>query len=137
MRRFPEMWHHANIEGISSFQMSYVSDLALFIQMSTKDAVSHEILCYDAVSRLSKLLDQFSDGLNSTGLLELMKTFPDQFVHLFTYTACVSPTDVQEAIYVAEMSNVECEEDVIIVMDHLTKFITDASEKGQLKNFPT
>ena len=49
--------------------------------MSTKDVIGQEILCYDSVGSISKLLDQFSSGLCATGLLEVMKTF------LFTYTA--------------------------------------------------
>ncbi len=44
--------------------------------MSTKEVIAQEILCYDAVGRVSKLLDQFSSGLRPTGLLEIMKLFP-------------------------------------------------------------
>ena len=98
--------------------------------MSTKDAISHEILCYDVVGSVSKLLDQFSSGLCATGLLEFMRAFPDIFVHLFTYTACVSPDVVLESIYVDDASLYQYEEDVTIVMDHLKKFINEASEQG-------
>lgn len=100
--------------------------------MSTKEVIAQEILCYDAVGRVSKLLDQFSSGLRPTGLLEIMKLFPELFVHLFTYTACVSPSVVLDSIYVDEDSNLEYGNDVIIVMDHLKKFVTTASEQGLL-----
>ena len=95
--------------------------------MSTKDVIGQEILCYVFVGRISKLLDQFSSRLCATGLLEVMKTFPEFFVHLFTYTASVSASSVLQSIYVDEGTN---EDDVIVVMAHLKKFIADATEEG-------
>lgn len=97
--------------------------------MSNKDAVGQEIILFEPIGRVSRLLDQFSCGLESTGLLNMMRTFPDLFVHLFTYTACVSSTAVLESIYADEEESDDYSgNDLEIIMNHLTKFINDATE---------
>lgn len=93
--------------------------------MCTKDVISQEVLSYEAVGRIARLLDQISDGLASLGVLQVMRSFPHLFVHLFTYMACVTPEDVLEAVYVHE--NAEIDE---VVMCLLKEFISGASEEG-------
>lgn len=100
--------------------------------MATKEVISQEIIFYESVGRISKLLDQFCSGLHAVGLLDFMKKFPHLFVHLFTYTACACSSTVLECIYVDEETPIDYEDDVIVIMDHLKKFISDASEEGSL-----
>ena len=70
--------------------------------MSNKDVIGQEILLFDAIASIAKLLDQLSHGLCSLKVLRTMRAFPDLFLHLFTYTACIQSSDVQEAVYVDE-----------------------------------
>ena len=66
--------------------------------MSTKNIIGQQVLCYDSVVRIAKLLDQLCDGLRDGGLLKVVRAFPEIFSPLFTYTACVGSKDVLEAI---------------------------------------
>lgn len=82
-------------------------------------------MSFDAVGRISKLLDQVCDGLCSLGILQVMRAFPELFISLFTYTGCVCCDDVQDAIFIEDSSFVD---DVIV--SHLNRFISEASEQG-------
>ena len=64
--------------------------------MSTKDVIGQEIMCFESVGCVSKLLDQLCDGLQQLGVLEIMKTFPHLFLPLFTYTAGVVNQSARE-----------------------------------------
>ena len=100
----------------------------LNIQMSNKDVIGQEVL-FDAIASIAKLLDQLSDGLRSLGVLRVLRVFPDLFLHLFTYTACVISSDVQEVVYIDEKkTNIQPGDTV--VMSHLYRFIDDVSEEG-------
>ena len=101
----------------------------LNIQMSNKDVIGQEVLLFDAIASIAKLLDQLSDGLRSLGVLRIMRVFPDLFLHLFTYTACVTSSDVKEAVYIDE-EKTDVQPGVTVVMSHLYRFIKDVSEEG-------
>lgn len=94
----------------------------LLLQMSTKNVVGQEVLSFKSVGRIAKLLDQLADGLSS---LDVLRAFLEEFVKLFTYTASVTASDVLDAIYVQEGSEVDH-----VVMLNLQEFVTEASEEG-------
>ena len=94
--------------------------------MSNKDVIGQEVLFFDAIACVAKLLDQVCDGLQSLGVLRIMRAFPDLFLHLFTYTANVTSSDVFEAIFVDEdKTNMQPMDTVI--MGYIRG---DASEEG-------
>ena len=68
--------------------------------------IGHEIIAYDAIGRISKLLDQLGSGLQSLGLLKVMRAFPKLFLPLFVYTGCISPCDVLEAIIICRAGSI-------------------------------
>ena len=98
----------------------------LNIQMSNKDVIGQEVLLFDATASIAKLLDQLSDGLRSLGVLRIMRVFSD---HLFTYAACVTSSDMKEAVYIDE-EKTDVQPGDTVVMSHLYRFIEDASEEG-------
>ena len=69
--------------------------------MSNKEFILEEILSFEAISRISKMLDQFVESLNSLGLFKIMWLLPKNFVHIFTYRA-VSTSDVLNLLHVLE-----------------------------------
>lgn len=95
--------------------------------MSSKDVIAQEVLAYEAIGRISKILDQFVDRLRSLGILQAMRSFPELFVHLFTYTANVTPVDVLDTF--------KCDDNLdpcnSITYNHLKRFIMEASEDGR------
>lgn len=100
----------------------------MFSKVSSKDIIAQEILSFEAVGRVSKLLDQFMDGLRTLGVLQAMCCFPEKFIHLFIYTANVSAADVLETLYydgVLDPSDAA-------TFNHLTRFIIEGSEHGML-----
>ena len=80
--------------------------------MSNKDVIAQEILCFDAVGRVSKLLDQLCSGLRELGVLNLIRTFPDLFVHLFTKLYCLLMSKCGTRIYIIYMDELASEEDI-------------------------
>ena len=58
--------------------------------MSNRDVIAQEVMCYEAVFKVSKLLDQLCEGLQNLGILEAIRTFPGIFLYLLTYTASAS-----------------------------------------------
>lgn len=95
-------------------------------QMSSKDVIAQEVLAYEAMSRVSKLLDQFVDGLRNLGVLKAMRSFPDLFVHLFTYTANVSTEEVLDTL----RCDAVLEPSDAVIFNHLKRFIVEGSEDG-------
>ena len=92
--------------------------------MATKDGIWQEIMLFDALTSVSKLLDQLSSGLSSLGVLHVMRAFPDLFVHLFTYTANVTSAEVLDALHVDNDTSDN------LIMSYLHKFIENSSEEG-------
>ncbi len=93
------------------------------LQMANRDIVCQEILCFEAIFKQSKLVDQFCDGLRNAGILKAIRAFPDLFVRLFTYTGDISSKSVLEAIKVDDGIPKK-------LMEFLTKFNLKAHEKG-------
>ena len=56
--------------------------------------IGQEVLVFDAIASVAKLLDQLCDGLRSLGVQHVVRAFPNLFLHLFTYTACVTSSEV-------------------------------------------
>lgn len=95
--------------------------------MSNRGLILEEIITFESIGRIAKLLDQLCDGLKTLGVLWIMKAFPQIFVQLFTYTEAVSATDVLETLNIPTHLD---SRDVITVC-HLKRFITEASEEGK------
>ena len=79
--------------------------------------------------RISKLIDQICDGLRPLGFLKAIRAFPELFVHLFTYTASISPADLLEAVYV------DGDEDTLSASNaktlcHLRNFLSESPQEG-------
>ena len=89
------------------------------VHMTTKEVIGQEVMFFDAIDCVAKLLDQLCDGLRSLGVLHIMRAFPDLFLPLFTYTASVTSSDVQESVFVDEERTVVD----IVVMEYLRQFI--------------
>jgi len=66
--------------------------------MLNKNFVIEEITYHEAISFITKLLDQIASGLSSNNVLSLMKTFPEVFAQMLTSTGKVTSTDVFESI---------------------------------------
>ncbi len=83
-------------------------------------------MAYDSITRISRMLDQFADGLQTMGLLKLIRSFPDVFLPLFVYTGNVSPVEVADAIFVDRDLSADQQK----AMAHLHQYIGKASQKG-------
>ena len=66
----------------------------MILQLSNKEVIVEEILLYESVGRIAKVLDQLTEGLKTLGFLRVMRAFPDVFAALFTSMTTVSPSDV-------------------------------------------
>ena len=92
--------------------------------MSNKEDIVEEITSFEGIERVSKMLDQLSEGLKSLGVLRLIKLFPEQFAMLFTHKSlCVE--DI--------LTNMRFDKllpgDTVSVA-HLKRFIAESTEKG-------
>lgn len=95
--------------------------------------IGQEILCYDSVGRISKLLDQMCAGLRTLGVLEIIRAFPELFAPLLVYMASVSANNVNESIYVDEsISNILPGD--LVTLAHLKRWVSEASEEYKLHN---
>ena len=93
--------------------------------MANRHVIAQEIVSYDAVFKVSKLLDQLCEGLQNLGILQAIRTFPEFFLHLLTYTASASSVDVLEAIYT--------EDDDDLNFSIVKRFVEEASEKSKFQ----
>ena len=96
--------------------------------MSNKTMIAQEMLYYDGIGRISKLLDQLCEGLSALHILSSIRDFPGLFTPLLVYTACLSPTDVSNAVYVDETLTSLLPGD-LLVMAYLNQWISEASEE--------
>ncbi len=85
-------------------------------------------MTFDSVGRITKLLDQLCSGLQTLCILPMMRSFPELFAPLFTYTALLSPMDVLQSLYVENEDDLTPSD--VVIMGHLHKFIGEASEQG-------
>lgn len=99
--------------------------------MSNKEFILQEVLAFEGITRISKMLDQLIEGLQTLGLLKLMRLFPDRFIHLFTYKQlCAS--SVLESLCVPP--NLDHDSHGTVTIKHLRRFIMEASEEGNQYN---
>ena len=96
--------------------------------MSNKDLILQEILSYEAITRISKLLDQLAEGLQTLGVLKIMRLFPQNFVDLFTYKP-ISGAEVAECLCISP--NLQDPGDAVTIK-HLRRFIRESSDEGNL-----
>ena len=68
--------------------------------MSNKDVIGQSVMQHESLFKVSKLLDQFKDGLKSVNVLSLIQSFPQPILQCFTFTGEVSIDDVLDALYV-------------------------------------
>ncbi len=92
--------------------------------MSNKDVIGQEVLYFDSILRIEKILDQLCDGLRTLGVFSIIKMFPELFAPLLTYTACMSAEDVAEAIYM--VGNAPGDD---IIMAHFKRWIYETSKE--------
>ena len=92
--------------------------------MSNKEIILHEILSFEGIARITKMLDQLGDGLKTLGVLCMMKLFPNKFVHLFTHTS-VTVEDVLSSLKVPP--NLES--------THTSKVVLPSSEDSMINLF--
>ena len=95
--------------------------------MTNRDVIYQEVLTFDAIGKISNLLDQLSSGLHALGVLPVVRAFPELFVPLFTYTAAISPEEVVDTLY---LSDDEEEDEVALLL--LKRWIANASEESKL-----
>ncbi len=101
--------------------------MLFLIQMTTKYVIAQDILSHEALFRISKLLDQFKDGLKKTHALKLILAFLELFQELFTYCGRVTADEVLDAVYVNEPEMLPADS---ITMAFLQKYIRSSSEEG-------
>lgn len=94
--------------------------------MYNKDLILQEIMTFEAVIRISKMLDQLAEGLQTLGMVKLMRLYPDIFINLFTHKS-LSANDVIKCLYVPQ------ELDDAVAIKHLRNFIMNSSEEGNLQ----
>lgn len=87
-----------------------------------------EIVTFDSVGRVSKLLDQMFSCLQTLGVLLIVRASTNLLVPLLTNTACISPVEVIKAVYVDDD---HCPSDNFSMV-HLHKFVGEATEEGML-----
>ena len=93
--------------------------------MSTKNLVVQEILTYEGLYRLTKMMGLFSDGLKCNGVLKLVRGFPEQFVSLFTYTG-LSAEDVLDSV-----CSVRCAPRDEVMLSFFQQYIRSCTEYGK------
>ena len=91
-------------------------------------------MAFDSIGRIANLLDQMCSGLQTLGVLQLMRAFPDLMAPMLTYTACVTAEDVTDALYVDEDLDDHCEADKE-TLALLHRFIGECTEKGLRHTF--
>jgi len=74
---------------------------------------------------MTHLLDQFCDGLKKAGILDIVRSYPDEFLTLFVYKK-LTAVDVLEAVSIStEHSN--CDE---VLLAYFNQFILECDETG-------
>ena len=101
------------------------------MQLVNKDAIAHEIIQFEAVDNVEKVVSQLRQGLASTGVLDVMRAFPEAFVEMLTFTRDPTAQDVLEALYVDENETVYAENDTVILA-WIHKYIEESDTEGIL-----
>ena len=100
--------------------------IIIHMQISSKDVIAQEIFKYQAIGRISKILDQLADGLSHLGVMKIVRCFPILCLPLLSYTVNVSPEDVSEAVYVEDEENLLPSDAVSFTF--VKKFINESTE---------
>ena len=99
--------------------------------MSTKDAIAQNIMEHEALFSITKLLDQFKDGLRKMNALRLVQNFPELCVGLFTFSGTITPDEVLDALYVDETETlVQPSDNVTLAFLH--RYVRSCSDGGVL-----
>ena len=114
--------------GLSLISRKIIIFSISLLQMSNREMLAQEIVYYDSIVRVAKLMDQFAEGLRSVHLLPMIRAYPQLFAPLFTYTACISSSDVLDTIYVDEETSILPGDTTIL--EYLKKWIKEASIEG-------
>jgi len=93
--------------------------------VSTK---AQDILIYEGLYKVTKMVDEFYEGLKSVGILKLIRAFPEEFCRLFTYTG-LSADEVIEKVLLH--SDVEKEPEVELVISFFKRYIRSCNEEGE------
>ncbi len=102
--------------------------LMFLLQVTTNDVVAQDILTYEAVYKVSKLLDQFREGLKTLRIRKLIQAFPEEFAGLFTYTG-LEPSDVLDALSIHR--DVVLQPGYTIVLSFFHRYIQECNENGK------
>ena len=87
------------------------------------------ILTYEALYRISPMLDQMIDGMKASNVMEMFTHFAEICAPLLTYSGEIAPEAVSTAIYVDEESMVMQPGDEILLV-FLYRFIQNATGSG-------
>ena len=90
-----------------------------------------DILTHEALYKVAKLLDQFCDGMKKVGpVLEVIRSFPELFVSLFTHTGIVDAVDVVNALKINSEMLTSGES---LVVEFLKRYIRGCDQKGSYR----
>ena len=94
------------------------------LQLTNKHEVAQSIMQHEALFKISKLLDQFKDGLNQAKMLKIIQNFPEQFSPLFVFEGSVTADNVISALCTSDRDT--------ITVGFLHQYIRALSEKGNV-----
>ena len=80
---------------------------------------------HEGLFRISKLLDQFKEGLKQAKILSTVQNFPEQFYVLFTFVGSITSDRVINALCTREFDNTDT-----MTMGFLYRYIHELSEKS-------
>ncbi len=102
----------------------YVCDA---IQVATKHSIAQEFLVHEALLRRQPSIDQLCTGLQSLGLLDVMKRLPTSFEPLFVYHegGLTAEKLVRYLRFPCELS-----EEEKATSEMVKRFLSEATEEG-------
>lgn len=98
-----------------------VSDIPSLIGLMLKGG----IISYEAVYKLSKLLDEIQQGLKDVGIMKLLRAFPELLLKLLTSASKLCAADVLAAVCIPEGTSET-------VSSYLTSFINETEIEGKI-----
>lgn len=90
--------------------------------------IAQQVLTHEAIYKITKLLDQFCEGLKQLRILQLIRSFPDLFTPLFTFTGDISSEVVSEAIFIRDGTQLHSDDKV--TLSYLQTFIKTCDQQG-------
>ncbi len=102
--------------------------------MNNRNTVASEIMQFEAIDRLERVLKPFREGLQTNHLLDVVQLFAPLFVDLFTFSGTLQCAQVLDAIFVQEsQSNDRDDEDEQLVV-WVRQYVQECSSEGMLNN---